>query len=910
MGRTEEWYETCARACNGLIQIGALYTQTEIEQLFDFMFNLKGSVSGRALWQLGTETVERLGADSLCNCFRGDTKFHTLEGIRTLKGCVGEQVTVLNHQGDWVPGVVKSFGKQRLWKLTLCGGEEIYCTQDHQWVPLINGQIRNDRRWDTRYLKGRNLPLVFTVLPDVDWEGFAHGVVYGDGTIQKNVREPYAKVELYGHKADLMDSLLAFGDSTTHHSTPTVIHLPAVWKQVPQRVSRSYALGFVLGLISTDGNVRDSIRVHSADHKDLILIRELAQYAGLKTCPIYCDREISPYDGSFKPCWCFSINTWNLKPSHFVRRDQQNALQIARRPLSIGVKTVEPTNITEEVFCLEVPGDHNFTLANGLLTGNCWLVTCHTLESFCFAFNQLMLGGGVGFNILPEYVYELPPVKYDTPVKRVDTSDCDLIVPDNREGWVDLLRRVFQAFFVDGKPLRYSTQCVRSAGKPIHSFGGVASGSEPLVRGIEQIVAILRKRAGQKLRPIDCLDIGNIIGVIVVSGNVRRSAEIMIGDAQDLAFLNAKNWNKHSIPNWRKMSNNAVACESIDELPLDYWEPYKTNGECYGLININNCRQYGRLIDGAYYRPDAGVKGCNPCGEANIEDREPCNLAEIFLPRVKLIGEFQTLARLLYKATKTIANYHYLDPQTEEIVHRNMRVGISVSGCRSTKGLRAEHLSKTYLALEQEDREYSKLLGVPTSVKLTCVKPSGTLSLLPPGISAGMSTVLSRYLIRRIRFASNDRLVEMCRQSGYHVEPELNLDNTYNHDTTVVEFPMDYGPNATTSDRVDVINALDYQRMLQTHWSDQSISCTHYFDPDEVESIQEWLACNYQGSVKTCSFMHSKDHGFKQAPLESITEEEYNEICERVTPIKHIADAEEVDLVDSLECDSGVCPVR
>jgi hypothetical protein len=150
----------------------------------------------------------------------------------------------------------------------------------------------------------------------------------------------------------------------------------------------------------------------------------------------------------------------------------------------------------------------------------------------------------------------------------------------------------------------------------------------------------------------------------------------------------------------------------------------------------------------------------------------------------------------------------------------------------------------------------------------------------------------------------------MCRQNGYHVEPELNLDGTYNHDTTVVEFPLDYGPHATTESQVDVVNELEYQKMLQTYWADQSISCTHYFKPEEVAVIQEWLAVHYSNSVKTCSFMHSKDHGFKQLPLEAVTEEQYLEICSRVKPITHIADAEETDMVGSLECESGACPAK
>ncbi len=542
---------------------------------------------------------------------------------------------------------------------------------------------------------------------------------------------------------------------------------------------------------------------------------------------------------------------------------------------------------------------------------NCWLVVCNDLESFCFAFDELMLGGGVGFNILPEYVYELPRVKYSPPVVRSETPDCDFIVPDNREGWIELLRRVLRAFFIDGKPLAFSTQCVRAAGKIIHSFGGVASGSEPLVRGIMQIVEILRKKVGEKLRPIDCMDIMNIVGTIVVSGNVRRSSQIAIGHHQDLEFIQAKDWNKHTVPNWRRMSNNTVACRKIQDLPDCYWEPYSTNGECYGLLNLENCQRYGRLTDGLDYRPDFGVVGCNPCGEATLENRESCNLAETLLPNIRSLEEWIKILVPLYKATKTIANYHYLYSETEEVVHRNYRVGVSLSGWMAApwahdKGI----VDSAYRALELADDRYSKELGVPTSVKLTTVKPSGTISLLPYGCTPGMHAAFSRYLIRRIRFAANDPLVEVCRQHRYLVEPEMNLDGSHNLDTMVVEFPMDYGPNVVTEDKVNVIDELETQRFLQTYWSDQSVSCSHYFRREEVDMIQGWLALHYASSVKTCSFMHAMDHGFRQAPLEKITQEQYEQLSEKTKPITQITDDHEIDMVDSLECQGGSCPVK
>lgn len=542
---------------------------------------------------------------------------------------------------------------------------------------------------------------------------------------------------------------------------------------------------------------------------------------------------------------------------------------------------------------------------------NCWLILCNKVDSFCFTFNQLMLGGGVGVNILPEYVYELPPVQFDPPIKRVDGPDCDFIVPDNRQGWVELLWRVLKAFFICGKPLVYSTQCIRAAGKEIKSFGGLASGSEPLVKGIDQIIKIMRSRFGEKLRPIDCADIMNIIGEIVVSGNVRRSSEIVIGHPHDLKFLNAKNWNKGTVPNWRSMCNMTVATESISELLPDYWEPFDTNGECYGLINLKNCRRYGRLIDGVDYRPDYGVVGCNPCGEANVENKEPCNLAEPILPNITTVEEWARISIGLYKAAKTIANCHFSDPETEDVVHRNMRVGISLGGWMSAPWARtADHLNYVYRALEHADEDYSKLLGVPKSIKLTTMQPSGTKSLLPYGVTPGMHAAYSRYLIRRIRFSSNDPLLETCRQHGYHVEPVVSLDGSPDPRTMVVEFPMDMGPNAVTQDQMTVIDELEEQKFLQTYWTDQSISCTHYFKRDEVPTIKSWLEANYEDSVKTCSFMHELDHGFTQAPLECLTRDQYHEMSDGVKPITEITDTQEIEMVDSLECESGHCPVR
>lgn len=243
---------------------------------------------------------------------------------------------------------------------------------------------------------------------------------------------------------------------------------------------------------------------------------------------------------------------------------------------------------------------------------NCSYVTINTpIRPFTWAFEMLMLGSGVGFNIQKENVYQLPKLKGKIKIERKDTNDADFIVPDTREGWVKLLGKVLKAHFYSGEGFSYSTVCVRGKGAPIKGFGGTASGPEDLCWGMIEIHKILNSRANKKLRPIDCLDIMNIIGFIVVSGNVRRSAQIAIGDHDDVEYLKAKRWDLGKIPNWRSMSNNSIyAPKDIDNLPQEFWDTYE-QGEPYGLINLELSKSCGRTGETKY--PDPDVEGFNPC---------------------------------------------------------------------------------------------------------------------------------------------------------------------------------------------------------------------------------------------------------------------------------------------------------
>jgi hypothetical protein len=537
---------------------------------------------------------------------------------------------------------------------------------------------------------------------------------------------------------------------------------------------------------------------------------------------------------------------------------------------------------------------------------NCaFVVVDDPIRPFTWAFEMLMLGSGVGFNIQRENVYQLPKVKASVEVSRVDTNDADFIVPDSREGWVELLRRVLEASFHSGKGFTYATHLIRSKGSPIKGFGGTASGPEDLVWGMQEINKILNGRVGKRLRPIDCLDVMNIIGRIVVAGNVRRSAQIALGDADDIEYLRAKRWDLGGIPNWRAMSNNSVICSDISQLPDDFWEGYNGNGEPYGLINLDASRRMGRTFENQY--PDPDVQGFNPCAEQSLANFETCCLAEIYLPNIESYKELLEVSRLLYRINKHSLAIPCAIEETEDIVHKNMRMGIGVTGYLQATEEQRSWLSDCYEQLRIYDDEYSRLAGFPNSIKLTTVKPSGTLSLLA-GVTPGAHPGYSQYYIRRIRMASDSDLVGAARRNGYPVEFVRNFDGTEDKSTSVVSFPCSFPKGTKLAGDMTAIDQLEVIKRLQAEWSDNAVSVTIYYRKEELDEIKKWLAVNYK-NVKSVSFLLHNDHGFDQAPMEEITEQVFKELSDMVTPITSL-ESLSMDDIEIQDCEGGACPVR
>jgi ribonucleoside-triphosphate reductase len=540
---------------------------------------------------------------------------------------------------------------------------------------------------------------------------------------------------------------------------------------------------------------------------------------------------------------------------------------------------------------------------------NCaFVIIDDPIRPFTWAMDMLMLGSGVGYSIKKEHVYKLPKVqRKKIKIEKYNDKQADFIVPDTREGWVKLLGKVLKSYFYSGEGFNYSTQLIRDRGEAIEGFGGTASGAAILVEGMEKICGILDKRRGKQVRPIDCLDIMNIIGMIVVAGNVRRSAQIAIGDYDDLEFLKAKRWDLGDVPNWRAMSNNSVDVRDAKLLPQEFWDTYE-QGEPYGLVNISLSKEIGRTGETEY--PDPDVEGYNPCAEQSLANHETCCLAELYLPNITSYEELKKVATLLYRINKHSLSLKCHHKETQDIVNTNMRMGIGITGVMMSTEEQLSWLDGCYKYLRAYDKEYSKIHGFPESIKLTTVKPSGTLSLLA-GVTSGVHPATAgQYYIRRIRIAAESPLVEVCRSHGYHVEFQENFDGTPDRTTYVVEFPCKYPDGTVSAEDMTVFEQLDMVKFMQQNWSDNSVSVTAYYNKEDLPELRKYIEENFGENFKTLSFLLKMGaSGFKQLPFEGITKERYEELSKIVTPIT-AGNINEQDVEELGECGMGGCPIK
>ena len=303
------------------------------------------------------------------------------------------------------------------------------------------------------------------------------------------------------------------------------------------------------------------------------------------------------------------------------------------------------------------------------------------------------------------------------------------------------------------------------------------------------------------------------------------------------------------------------------------------------------------------------------CGEQFLCDAETCCLAETFLPRAESIEDLKTTVKVLYRFCKhSLTLPCHASQKTEDIVHRNMRMGIGMTGYLQATETQKSWLPEVYEWLRQYDAEYSERHGFPRSIKLSTCKPSGTLSLIG-GTTPGVHPGFSKWYIRRVRISSESPLIDVARRHGLHVEYQRRFDGTQDSTTQIISFPVALSDGTVTASEVSAVQQLEYVRRLQTDWSDNAVSVTVYYRLEELDEIKEYLRENYNDNIKSVSFLLHSDHGFDQAPYEEITEARYNELASQITHINDLSgicysDADQQVLTGDSACAGGVCPIR
>ena len=511
---------------------------------------------------------------------------------------------------------------------------------------------------------------------------------------------------------------------------------------------------------------------------------------------------------------------------------------------------------------------------------------------FAWIMDALMVGIGVGFDTLGAGTFTVTEPQY--------TNDTHIIA-DSREGWVNSVQILLDGFFKGGKVPKFDYSAIREEGAAILGFGGTSSGAGPLIELHKNLTEMYNEKVGETITSVDIVDTENLIGRCVVAGNVRRSAALAIGGADDRDYLTMKN-DQEKLMHHRWGSNNSFSATVGQDYSWHAKQSQK-NGEP-GYIWLDNARTRGRFKD-APRDDDLNVMGFNPCVEQQLEDAELCCLVETYPAKHDTYEDYLKTLKIayLYGKTVTLVNTHW--PETNAIMLKNRRIGLSMSGVVQAfnKFSRRELLNwcdRAYDHVHDLDHQYSDWFCVPRSVRMTSIKPSGTVSLLN-GSTPGIHYPEDEYYIRRIRFAKSSEFVDILRNAGYTVE-----DDVYSPNPACVEFPVHEPFFVRGKREVSMWEQLEIAAQFQHFWADNSVSVTVTFKPEEADQIQTALEM-YETRLKAVSFLRYQETGYEQAPYEPITKEQFEEMSANIQPIQRM-DTQQGGAGEKF-CDSDKCTI-
>jgi len=607
--------------------------------------------------------------------------------------------------------------------------------------------------------------------------------------------------------------------------------------------------------------------------------------------------------------------TWEETVSRYFDFFEEHLKQQCEYKLPTGLKTqlkdaVLNLDIMPSMRCLMTAGE---ALSRENIAGyNCSFVAIETPRAFDEILYILMNGTGVGFSVERQMVNEMPRVADD-----FHDTETTIVVSDSKLGWAKALKELIHLLY-GGQIPQWDLSRVRPAGAPLKTFGGRASGPEPLEDLFRFCIDIFKNAAGRKLTSLECHDITCKIAEIVVVGGVRRSALISLSNLSDDRMRHAKAGQWWENNTQRALANNSACYTERPDVGIfmEEWKAlYDSKSGERGIFN----REAAQKVAASSGRRDPEHNfGTNPCSEIILRSEEFCNLSEVV---VRPEDTLESLKNKVINATilgtfqSTLTNFKYLNKRWENNCQEERLLGVSLTGIMDNaftngkkKGIE-ELLSELKQVAVATNKEIASKLGIAQSAAITCVKPSGTVSQLVDSAS-GIHARHNPYYIRTIRADKKDPLAKMMKEAGFPCEDDVTKPNH----TYVFSFPVKGPKNGVYRKDMTAIEQLELWKVYQEHWCEHKPSVTISVKETEWMEVGAWVYNNFD-MMSGVSFLPFNDHTYRQAPYQDCSEEEYKELLAKMPKDVDwglLSEYEEQDMTTSsqeLACVAGGCGI-
>ena len=547
---------------------------------------------------------------------------------------------------------------------------------------------------------------------------------------------------------------------------------------------------------------------------------------------------------------------------------------------------------------------------------NCSYIAVDRVQSFDEILYVLMNGTGVGFSVERQYVSQLPVVADD-----FNMSDTTIVVADSKLGWAKSLKELVGMLYVGQIP-QWDLSKVRPAGAPLKTFGGRASGPEPLESLCKFAGSLFQNASGRKLSSLECHDLVCKIAEIVVVGGVRRSALISLSNLSDDRMRHAKTGQWWNTEPQRALANNSACYTEKPDMGvfMDEWKAlYESKSGERGIFNrmsaVTMAAKNGRRNTEDY------EFGTNPCSEIILRNREFCNLSEVVVrandTKYSLLNKVR-LASILGTFQSTLTNFRYVSAAWKRNCEEERLLGVSLTGIMDSKITNGKTSLMSLPEVLQElksvavdtNLKYSKELGINQSTAVTCIKPSGTVSQLTDSAS-GIHARHNPYYVRTVRGDKKDPLTRMMMDEGFPVEDDV-MNPSH---TSVFSFPVKVDKNAVFRTDMSAIEQLELWKVYQENWCEHKPSVTISVKEDEWLEVGAWVYKNFD-FMSGVSFLPFSEHTYKQAPYQDCTKEEYEILLQRMpkkVEWQKLAEYEQTDMTigaQELACAAGFCEIQ